>query len=87
MKSDNLFDLRKQLDKTDEQLCKALKKRFNLVKQIGEIKKNMRLDVYDGQREETVYRHIASLFEDNEQQKAAKNIYCIIIEESKKLQR
>ncbi len=86
MKKDELLYLRKQLDKSDEQLCKALTKRFNLVKQIGEVKKNMQLDVCDKQREDVVYQHIASLFNSEEQSQAAKNIYNTIIEESKKMQ-
>ena len=83
----DLEQLRKQLDGIDEELCRALNKRFSVVKKIGEYKKQNQIAVTDSDRESTVYEHIGGLFNDERQKNAAKEIYKKIITQPKELQK
>lgn len=79
--------LRKELDGIDEELCKALNKRFSVVKKIGEYKKLNEIAVTDSERESAVYEHIGGLFAEEQQKNAAIEIYKAIITQSKNLQK
>ena len=79
--------LRKELDGIDEELCKALNKRFFVVKKIGEYKKLNEIAVTDSGRESAVYEHIGGLFTEEQQKSAAIEIYKAIITQSKNLQK
>lgn len=82
-----LSDLRKQIDEIDEQLAMLLKRRFSVVKQIGEYKKANGIVVTDSGRESAVCEHIGGLFDDDLQKNEAKKVYMQIIVSSKELQK
>ena len=79
--------LRKELDGIDEELCKALNKRFSVIKKIGKYKKINEIAVTDSGRESAVYEHIGGLFVEQQQKNAAIEIYKAIITQSKNLQK
>lgn len=86
-KHDELTDLRAEIDRIDEELCLALKKRFQVVKKIGEYKKSACVCITDSGRESAVYEHIAPFFDNESEKSAAKSIYLEIITRSKELQK
>lgn len=49
-----LNELRKQIDKIDEQMAKLFEERMNLVKQVGQYKKEHNLPILDKERENFV---------------------------------
>ena len=55
----DLDKLREEIDEADEAVCAALKKRFTVVKKIGEYKKENGIRVLDKNRESAVFEHIA----------------------------
>ena len=86
-KPDELTALRAEIDRIDEELCLALKKRFQVVKKIGEYKKSACVCITDSGRESAVYEHIAQFFDNESEKSAAKSIYLEIITRSKELQK
>ena len=80
---DKIKDLRKQIDKFDDEIMSLLEKRFNITNQIGQLKKESNTTVLDSNREQVIfnktskYSHSPELIE----------IYKTIMNESKKLQR
>lgn len=83
---DELERLRKVVDNLDDEICDLLKKRFSVVKSIGEYKKTNGIAVTDTGRESAVYERIAAHFSDECEKTAGKNVYFGIIKECKKLQ-
>lgn len=53
-----LDPLRQQLDQINGDICSLLMKRFELLKQIAEIKKHRGLELYDSERETLMLQHI-----------------------------
>lgn len=80
---DKLEDLRKQIDKLDNDLMKLLNKRYELSEQIGDLKSNSNKDIVDTNREKQVliktleYSHSPQL----------ELVYRTIMNESKNIQR
>ena len=83
----DLDNLREEIDEADEAVCAALKKRFAVVKKIGEYKKENGIRVLDKTRESAVFEHIARLFDEKDEKNAAKEIYDAIVRASKNLQK
>lgn len=83
----DLDKLREEIDEADEAVCVALKKRFAVVKKIGEYKKENGIRVLDKTRESAVFEHIARLFDEKDEKNAAKEIYDAIVSASKYLQK
>lgn len=77
-KMNDISTLRKKIDKLDEQIIKMLRKRAELVKAIGKIKKTKNEKISDKERENEILEKMKNEYE--------KNIYKTIIKESKKLQ-
>ena len=48
----DLSELRKKLDETDYKILESLASRFNIVKEIGKLKKEQSIKVQDKKREE-----------------------------------
>jgi len=84
---DRLTALRNKIDEIDEDICKALEKRFAVVKEIGDYKAEYGIGVRDEVRESAVYEHIARLFNDEKQKNAVMEIYRSIISQSSNLQK
>ncbi|ABU82074.1 bifunctional chorismate mutase/prephenate dehydrogenase [Ignicoccus hospitalis] len=78
---------RRELDKLDKEILRLLKRRFEIVKEITDTKKNLGLPVYDRDREEEVMvtRTVWGL-ELGIPQEFTKEMFKMILEESKKIQ-
>ncbi len=74
---------RGQIDEIDEEIIALLEKRFAVVKNIGEYKKENALAVYDSVRELQV---LAKLNEDSMYYEHLKKIYIKIVEQAKAMQ-
>jgi chorismate mutase len=77
--------LRSLIDKTDKTIIKNLEKRFEIVKKLGKVKKNLRLSIVDKKREKEVFENIKKY--SKKYKKEIGEIYKKIIENSKKVQR
>lgn len=53
---ERLHELRKEIDEIDKQTIELLEKRVRIVKEIGEIKRELNLPIRDEKREEEVLR-------------------------------
>lgn len=81
-----LGKFRNEVDKIDAEISSLLIKRINLVIEIGTIKKSLDLSTYDAQREKDIIENILYT-NDPRINKALKNIYERIIDESRSIQR
>jgi chorismate mutase len=74
---ENITQLRKKIDEVDEQILRALSKRAEICRSIGQVKKKHKIPVKDVPRENNVYMHIkekaAALDLDPEQVEAIYN--------------
>jgi chorismate mutase len=52
----NIEDLRKQIDKLDDQIVSLLEKRMKTVKKIGQLKKKNNIQVFDKERWQKVIK-------------------------------
>ena len=50
--------LRKKIDAIDEQILQSLRKRLDASKEIGTMKKKLRIPISDPKREDEVFRHV-----------------------------
>jgi len=57
----NLDDLRKDIDRVDEVLVRLLNERARCVCEIGRLKKELGLEVYQPDREKDVLRHVKEI--------------------------
>jgi monofunctional chorismate mutase len=78
-----LKDARQKIDTIDEQIVRLLEKRFQVVMEVGEIKKQNNLPIHNPKREEEVLQRVESLANNKYLKKIIKNIYLIIIEASR----
>lgn len=74
-----LFELRKKIDKIDENIVSLLKERIELAKQIGEIKKHIGTQSFDLGREKEVLTKILNLNQGYFPEEALKVVYSEII--------
>lgn len=58
MRKEKLSDLRKEVDRLDEEILRLLKERLDIVKRIGEMKAREKIPVWDPAREKEVLRKI-----------------------------
>lgn len=75
-------DLRKEIDKLDDQIIALLDKRLDIVKQVKEYKKQHNIQVLDKSREEQILNKLCSCNNRNE----LDNIYRHIMNVSKSMQ-
>ncbi len=78
-----LDKIRSQIDWIDRDIMSQLDKRFELVEKIREIKKELKMEVLDKSREETI-KHYIEL--NAKYEKEIKCIYEEIMQQSKELQ-
>lgn len=80
-----LNHLRKEIDEVDDLLIELLKKRIEISKKIGKIKKNNGLEIYDSKREsEIILRYTKN--EDDENKKYIESFLKNIMNISKEVQ-
>ncbi len=85
-KDNSLEKLRNEIDMIDSEISSLLIKRINLVIEIGSIKKSLNLSTYDARREKEIEKNIF-LSDDLKINRALKNIFERIIDESRSIQR
>ncbi|HNZ82224.1 MAG TPA: chorismate mutase [Sedimentibacter sp.] len=78
---------RAEIDKLDKEIVKLLEKRFNLASEIGFLKKEQNLPVYDESRERQVLEYCAGILENKEYSKYICDIYFQIMNICKDIQR
>lgn len=86
-----LGDLRLELDEIDQEVAKLLIKRFHITDEIGAIKLEQGMNVYDESREKVIYDKIRqicyeTLSEDDDISDIIVDIYALIILNSRKRQ-
>ena len=81
-----LEELREKIDGVDEKICALLKERFDLVKEVGEAKKKLGVNVENKDREKEVVEAVRNRLPD-ELKDYAEEIYRVIIKTSKDFQR
>ena len=80
-----LDEIRRKIDDVDERICQLLKERFDLAKEVGELKKVLSLNVENKNRENEVLKAVRMRLPD-EYKDYAQKVFELLIEESKDLQ-
>lgn len=83
---EKLKELRKQIDKIDEELKKNLAARVQLIEAVAEIKRFLGSSTFDAKREEEIFNRISENLDGNELH-YIQNVFERIIDESRSLQR
>ncbi|MBO4554881.1 MAG: chorismate mutase [Clostridia bacterium] len=83
---EKLEELRKRIDGVDEQICALLKERFDLVKEVGEAKKNLGVNVENKDREQEIIEAVRNRLPE-ELKDYAEEIYRTIFKVSKEYQK
>ncbi|MBQ3755127.1 MAG: chorismate mutase [Clostridia bacterium] len=81
-----LDELRTKIDDVDERICALLKERFDLVKEVGEAKKELGANVENKDREREVIERVRNAMPD-ELKDYAEDVFRLLIEDSKDLQK
>jgi chorismate mutase len=82
-----LADRRERINELDRQLIDLLNTRTRIVEEIGRIKRECGMRIYEPKREEEVLRNIESHNQGPMDQEAARRIFERIIDEMRTLQR
>jgi chorismate mutase-like protein len=85
--SDELEEFRIQIDALDRRLLELLNERTAIVEQIGQVKQQRKLGVYEPKREDQVYANILTHNRGPLPPAAAKRIFERIIDEMRTIQR
>lgn len=87
-KSMNLDLFRREIDQIDRQIVALLKKRFDIVSKIGQLKKKQKTGITDRLREKEIRRKLQeSALKLGVQNELVRNIFRIIISYAKKKQK
>ena len=86
MKAD-LDDLRKRIDLLDESLVRLLNARAACALEIGRLKRDMQIPIYQPQREAEVLRNVQAVNNGPLDQDAIKRLFERIIDEARHLER
>ena len=81
-----LEDLRKEIDECDNEIIRLLKKRMEISRDIGIIKKENNLPIYDEKREQALIKKLEDMANNVLSKEAIDNIYKEILFASKELQ-
>ena len=84
---DGLAELRQKIDALDEQLVRLLNARAACALEIGSVKKNAGLPVYQPSRETEVLRHVQSINPGPLDDAAVRRLFERIIDEARRLER
>ena len=80
-------NLREEIDLIDNEIALLLKRRFAVVKKIGEFKQEYNLPVKDAERELQVLNKVVSVFDNEGEKKAIKDIYLCIMHNCTEMQK
>jgi chorismate mutase len=82
-----LAQCREQIDKIDLRILELLNQRTSVVEEIGRIKKEAQMPIYEPKREDQVYRNITSNNAGPMPNDAVRRIFERIIDEMRKVQK
>lgn len=87
MKPLDIEDLRREIDRLDRDLLRIFNERANLALQIGEIKKELNLPVYDPEREKRIFDKMRGSNPGPLEDDAIVRLFERVIDESRRLER
>ncbi|HAQ40319.1 MAG TPA: chorismate mutase [Clostridiales bacterium] len=83
----DLKNARTEINNIDMEIVRLLEKRFNVVLEIGQYKKENNIPIYDAKREKAVIENCISYLENKEYSKCIEGIYRQIMDSSKELEK
>ncbi len=83
----DIDDLRKEIDRLDNELLRIFNERAGLALQIGEIKKGLGLPVYDPAREKRIFQRMKDANPGPLDDQAIVRLFERVIDESRRLER
>ena len=83
----DLSDWRTKIDEVDRELVELLNRRAHYVLQIAKLKKALGLPIYEPQREEEIFRNVASANGGPLDQVALRRVFERILDEGRSIQR
>lgn len=83
---DEIENYRRKLDELDEMIINMLLERFEITKEIGKIKRNHNIEIFQPDREEAIIETIKFICEGHDRVDAVISVYKTIMNESKALQ-
>lgn len=87
MKRDEIFSLRKRIDRLDRRLSLLLLRRFRLVGRVGKLKRDKGYPILDGGREEDVLKKISARSSDPYTSDLLRQIYAGIFKVSYEIEK
>ncbi|WP_407457956.1 chorismate mutase [Fibrobacter sp.] len=82
----NIEDWRKRIDELNDELIALLNKRATYATEIGKLKKQLGLPVFDATREQAVLEKVSSLTKGPLTPESIKNIFQVIMQETRKVE-
>ena len=82
----NIEDWRKRIDELNDELIALLNKRATYATEIGKLKKQQGLPVFDATREQAVLEKVSSLTKGPLTPESIKNIFQVIMQETRKVE-
>ncbi|MBR4559432.1 MAG: chorismate mutase [Fibrobacter sp.] len=82
----NIEDWRNQIDELNDELIALLNKRATYATEIGKLKKQQGLPVFDATREQAVLEKVSSLTKGPLTPESIKNIFQVIMQETRKVE-
>jgi chorismate mutase len=83
----DIDDLRKEIDRLDNELLRIFNERAGLALKIGEIKKGLELPVYDPAREKRIFQRMKDANPGPLDDQAIVRLFERVIDESRRLER
>lgn len=83
----DLNSTRTEINSIDREIVHLLEKRFNIVMEIGQYKKENNIPVYDAKREKIVVKNCINYLENKKYSKNIEDIYKQIMNSSKELEK
>lgn len=87
MSREKLVDCRQRIDAVDVKILALLNERTRIVEEIGRIKQEMAMPIYEPKREDDVYRNVTANNTGPLSSEAAKRVFERIIDEMRTIQR
>ena len=87
MSKEKLADCRRRIDEVDVRLLALLNERTKIVEEIGRIKHDMAMPIYEPKREDDVYRNVTAHNSGPLSADAVKRVFERIIDEMRTIQR
>ena len=82
----NIEDWRNRIDELNDELIALLNKRASYATEIGKIKKEKGLPVFDASREDAILEKVSTLTKGPLSPESIKNIFRVIMQETRKVE-